>query len=172
VGKARSGTSVMTSPNPTLAAIARIQEALTNYDTPGKPHPRAGVAVNPSDIRTLLAALEEKTQEAEELNEIIDFADIIKTGILDAKRAAESALSTSRERERDLEKALEAVDRTLGDGDEGLPNGWLSRCERSLKTIRKALALRPLVVGDEQNPGSSRDLNQAVSGARHTKAEP
>jgi hypothetical protein len=158
----------MTSPNPTLAAIARIQEALTNYDTPGKPHPRAGVAVNPSDIRTLLAVIEEKTREVEELNEIIDFADIVKTGILDAKRAAESALSTSREREGDLSaKAQAVVDRW----DTPL---WKVVAYTSvvINDLRKALALRPLVVGDEQNPGSSRDLNQAVSGARHTKAEP
>jgi DNA repair exonuclease SbcCD ATPase subunit len=124
-------------------------------------------------LRALLAALEERTREVEEANrdlkaalretgkwaaqageakgrlEMSEAAGIVD-GWRERAEAAESALSTSRERERELEKALEAVDRTLGDGDEGLPNGWLSRCERSLKTIRQALALRPLVVGDDR----------------------
>jgi hypothetical protein len=152
----------MTSPNPTLAAIERagryvrlLEMGRGNY--PNSINLSTHEALLAADLRTLLAALEEKTREVEDLRGALETFAIMANPESDYL-PDEHVVSLT-------------YDDTALDADLGGPNTLLGeRYMRAFRDARQALALRPLVVEEGENLGSSRDLNQAVSGARHTQA--
>jgi hypothetical protein len=157
----------MTSPNPTLAAIVRLDDlravlrserfSRSTWSETALAADRQQLDTWATDIDCLIAALEEKTREVEEVRAKSESWHVRKAKA-DAKaqwtRAALAlaALSTSRERERDLEKALENAVNSLNFmltlNIPGLSGGARQLLEAGYQDARQALALRPTSVSD------------------------